>query len=48
MLLKDKSILSDGEGEYTGTEVFNINNNKIVGIKSDNTTSYFYQDIALI
>jgi arginyl-tRNA synthetase len=39
-------ILSDGDGEYEGTKIFNMGE-KIVGIKSDGSTSYFYQDIAL-
>jgi arginyl-tRNA synthetase len=39
--------LESGEGEYDGTMVFNIDGEKIVGIKSDGSTSYFYQDAAL-
>lgn len=39
--------LEDGEGEYKGTKVFNTGEEKIVGIKSDGSTSYFYQDMAL-
>lgn len=42
------NILTNGEGEYEGTKVFNVDDNtKIVGIKSDGSTSYFYQDVAL-
>jgi arginyl-tRNA synthetase len=39
--------LEDGEGDYSGTKVFNTGSEKIVGIKSDGSTSYFYQDMAL-
>ncbi|MEK6828773.1 MAG: hypothetical protein AABY15_01515 [Nanoarchaeota archaeon] len=39
--------LEDGEDQYEGTKVFNTGEEKIVGIKSDGSTSYFYQDIAL-
>jgi len=39
--------LEDGEGDYAGTKVFNTGEEKIVGIKSDGSTSYFYQDMAL-
>jgi arginyl-tRNA synthetase len=38
--------LEDGEGDYVGTKVFNTGEEKIVGIKSDGSTSYFYQDMA--
>jgi len=44
-LLND--ILIDGSGEYEGTKVFDINGEKVVGIKSDGSTSYFYQDVSL-
>jgi arginyl-tRNA synthetase len=40
-------LLKDGEGEYEGTKYFQIGEDKIVGIKSDGSTSYFYQDVAL-
>ncbi len=42
-------ILKDGEGKYEGTKIFNFDDDgtKIVGIKSDSSTSYFYQDVAL-
>ena len=43
----EDDILQDGSDEYAGTKCFNINGEKIVGIKSDGTTSYFYQDVAL-
>ena len=47
MKLEDTSLLNDGEGEYEGTKIFNVSQEKIVGIKSDNSTTYFYQDVAL-
>jgi len=40
-------LLQDGEGKYEGTKVFDTGEEKIVGIKSDGSTSYFYQDMAL-
>ena len=41
-------LFQEGEGDYKGTMVFNItDDNKIVGIKSDGSTSYFYQDVSL-
>ena len=40
-------FLVDGTGEYEGTNVFLIDDEKIVGIKSNGSTSYFYQDVAL-
>lgn len=47
--LQNDSILKDGDNEYLNTKIFTINENiKIVGIKSDGSTSYFYQDVALI
>lgn len=39
--------LKPGTGKKEGTQVFNVNNNEIVGVKSDGSTSYFYQDVAL-
>jgi arginyl-tRNA synthetase len=47
MELKDISILIDGEESYQGTKVFDVGDEKVVGIKSDGSTSYFYQDVAL-
>lgn len=41
------NLLKDGEGKYEGTKVFDAGDEKIVGIKSDGSTSYFYQDMAL-
>lgn len=43
----DDTSLLDGEDEYTGTKIFKIGENKKVGVKSDGSTSYFYQDVAL-
>lgn len=39
--------LLDGEDKYENTKVFEIEEDRIVGIKSDGNTSYFYQDVAL-
>lgn len=41
------NLLKEGEGEYEGTKYFDLEDVKIVGIKSDGSTSYFYQDVAL-
>jgi hypothetical protein len=46
ILLKSDMLL-DGESDYKDTKIFDVENQKIVGIKSDGTTSYFYQDVAL-
>ncbi len=43
----DGNYLSDGVGDYVGTKIFDINDTKIVGLKSDGSTSYFYQDVGL-
>jgi arginyl-tRNA synthetase len=43
----DHSKFVDGSEEYEGTKVVEAGDNKIVAIKKDGTTSYFYQDIAL-
>lgn len=40
-------LLKDGEGKYEGTKVFDTGEEKIVGLKSDGSTTYFYQDMAL-
>jgi len=40
-------LLKDGTGDYEGTKIFEIGDEKVVGIKSDDSTSYFYQDVAL-
>lgn len=43
----DNSILENGTGDYEGTKIFNITEiDKLVGIKKDGTTTYFYQDVA--
>jgi arginyl-tRNA synthetase len=47
MKLIDESILKEGEGDYIGSKVFELVDEKIVGIKSTGSTSYFYQDVAL-
>ena len=47
MDLKDKTLLKDGEGDYIGSKVFDLGDEKLVGIKSSGLTSYFYQDVAL-
>ena len=46
-LKKSKKILKKGKDDYEGTKVFEIDEEKIVGKKSDGSTSYFYQDVAL-
>lgn len=43
----DESILVDGEGDYEGTKVFDLGDEKIVGKKGNGKTTYFYQDVAL-
>jgi arginyl-tRNA synthetase len=47
MKLVNESILKEGEGDYIGSKVFELIDEKIVGIKSTGSTSYFYQDVAL-
>lgn len=47
MKLEDNSLLEDGEGLYIGSKVFSLGDEKVVGIKSSGSTSYFYQDAAL-
>ena len=43
----DHSKFVDGTGEYEGTKVVEAGEDKIVAVKKDGSTSYFYQDIAL-
>lgn len=43
----DESKFIDGIGEYEGTKIIEAGDHKIVAIKKDGSTSYFYQDIAL-
>jgi arginyl-tRNA synthetase len=43
----DGKLLKEGEGEYLGTKIVESGEEKIVVIKSDGSTSYFYQDMAL-
>lgn len=33
--------------DYTGTKVFDVDGEKVVGLKGDGSTTYFYQDVAL-
>lgn len=40
-------FLHDGTGEYLNTKIFEIDGEKIVGIKSTGKTTYFYQDVSL-
>lgn len=47
MKLKNQSLLTKGDGEYSDTKIFKIGDEKIVGVKSNGNTSYFYQDVAL-
>lgn len=47
MKIKNESLLEDGDGDYIGSKVFDLGDEKIVGIKSSGSTSYFYQDVAL-
>jgi len=47
MKLDDESILKDGTEGYTGTKIFDLGDEKIVGIKNTGSTSYFYQDVSL-
>jgi len=43
----DESKFIDGVGDYEGTKIVQNGETKIVAIKKDGTTSYFYQDISL-
>ena len=45
--MKYDGELIDGQGDFEGTKVFKIEDEYIVGIKSDGSTSYFYQDVVL-
>jgi arginyl-tRNA synthetase len=47
MELKNQSLLTDGDGDYSDTQIFEIDNDKLVGVKGNGNTSYFYQDVAL-
>jgi arginyl-tRNA synthetase len=47
MMIDDDSILKDGDGDYIGSKIFDIDGEKIVAIKSNGKSSYFYQDVAL-
>lgn len=41
------TFLEAGQDSYLGAMVFDVQGKKIVGIKSNGSTSYFYQDVAL-
>jgi arginyl-tRNA synthetase len=43
----DESKLVNGTEKYEGTKIIEAGENKVVAIKKDGSTSYFYQDIAL-
>lgn len=45
--MKYSGELKDGSGEYEGTKIVEANEEKVVVIKKDGSTSYFYQDMAL-
>jgi len=47
MILNDDSLLVSGNGKYEGTKGFIADDEYVVGIKSDGSTSYFWQDVAL-
>ena len=47
MKLQNEDLLIDGEGTYEGSKIFDLGDEKLVGIKSSGSTSYFYQDVAL-
>lgn len=47
MELKNQSLLKNGQGDYSNTKIFEIGDEKIVGVKGSGNTSYFYQDVAL-
>lgn len=43
----ESKLLQDGQGEYEGCKIFIAGEQPVVGVKSDGSTSYFYQDICL-
>lgn len=45
--LLDFSLLHGGSGEYKTTKIIDVDGDKIVAIKSDGSTTYFYQDVAV-
>jgi len=47
MELEDNSLLIDGDNDYIGSKVFDLGDEKLVGIKNSGFTTYFYQDVAL-
>jgi len=46
-VLQNTELLTDGTGDFAGTKIFEVDEEKIVGIKSSGSTTYFYQDVAL-
>lgn len=47
MEIQHDSLLEDGTDDYKGSKIFNLDGEKIVGVKSNGSTTYFYQDVAL-
>ena len=47
MKYEGDALIDENEGDYAGTKIFDVDNEKIVGIKSNGTTTYFYQDVCL-
>ena len=47
MELKNSGLLKEGDGDYIGSKVFDLGDEKIVGVKSSGKTTYFYQDCCL-
>jgi len=45
--LKYKGKLEEGTGNYDNTKIININDSKVVMVKSTGKTSYLYHDVAL-
>ena len=43
----EEALLSPGEGKYAGALCFSHDKGREVGLRSDGSTTYFYQDIAL-
>lgn len=46
-MVECKTELFDGEDQYAGSKYFQVGDNKIVGLKNDGSTTYFYQDVCL-
>ena len=47
MKYKGNLLVLETEDKYAGCHIFPVGDEKVVGIKSDNSTSYFYQDVCL-